>query len=515
MEHYGFLSIIPPVLAIIIAIRTKKVLFALIAGLFFGTLTLNHWNVFSAFISIIRDYVFVQIAEPSQTQSLHNLFIIGAFVAIISASGGSIAFAKKATKKINSRRKGEIAMWLGGIFIWFSDSANSLLVGPVFQSIGDKVKVSREKFAYILDATSSPICALIPIISWGVYIMGLIDSELKALNITNMTSWEIFTGSVPFNFYSWLTLIMVGYIAFTQFDYGPMLRAQRRAESGKLLNDGAVPLRNTKEPDIPEGVEPKAITMILPLIALLTVMFTIFIMNGFPMQKLAGSTIRVGIASGFIVGGIICVLLSLKYKTLTLKKVEVIMFDGMKDMVYLMCVMIFAWAMGSVCKNLGTANYIIDISKGFLDPAFLPLIVFLIGCAMSLATGSSWGPYAILMPIVIPMSFTMGAPLLVTVAAVISGGLFGDHCSPLSDTTLLASMGAACDHMDHFQTQFPYALTAAGVSAVLFLIAGLNENSIVIYPGIVVLFAIIYVFHKFSTKKLDLDQEKAAKAAKA
>ena len=512
MEHYGFLSIIPPLLAIIISIKTKKVLFALISGLFFGTLVLNHWNVGAAFISIIKDYVFAQIAEPSQAQSLHNLLIIGAFVGVITVSGGSIAFAKKATKKINTKRKSEVAMWLGGIFIWFSDSANSLLVGPVFQGIGDKVKVSREKFAYILDATSSPICALIPIISWGVYIMGLIDSELKALNITNMTSWEIFTGSVPYNFYSWLTLIMVGYIAFTQFDYGPMLKAQRRAESGKLLKDGAVPLRNTKEPDLPEGVEPKAMTMTLPLVALLTVMFTIFFMNGFPMKKLEGTTIRVGIASGFVVGGIICILLSLKFKTMTLKKAETAIFDGMKDMVYLMCVMIFAWAMGSVCKNLGTANYIIDLCKDFLNPAFLPLIVFLIGCAMSLATGSSWGPYAILMPIVIPMSYTMGAPLLVTVAAVISGGLFGDHCSPLSDTTLLASMGAACDHMDHFETQFPYALTVAGVCAVLFLIAGFNGNSIVIYPGIAALFIIIYVFHRISVKRLDAKTVKSAEA---
>lgn len=510
MDHYGFLSIIPPILAIIIAIKTKKVLFALMAGLFFGTLTLNHWNVFSAFIAIIRDYVFVQIAEPSQTQSLHNLFIIGAFVAIISASGGSIAFAKKATKKINTRRKSELAMWFGGIFIWFSDSANSLLVGPVFQSIGDKVKVSREKFAYILDATSSPICALIPIISWGVYIMGLIDSELKALNITNMTSWEIFTKSAPFQFYSWLTLLMVGYVAFTQFDYGPMLKAQKRAESGKLLRDGATPLRNTKEPDIPKDVEPKAITMILPIIALLTVMFTIFIINGFPMQKLAGTTIRVGIASGFIVGGIICVLLSLKYKTLTFKKVEGIMFDGMKDMVYLMCVMIFAWSLGSVCKSLGTAYYIIDITNDFLNPAFLPVIVFLVGAAMSLATGSSWGPYAILMPIVIPMSVTMGAPLFVTVASVISGGLFGDHCSPLSDTTLLASMGAACDHIDHFETQFPYALTVAGVSSILFLIAGIKESAVIIFPGIIALFAIVYLFHKISIKKYDKGIEQEA-----
>lgn len=172
-------------------------------------------------------------------------------------------------------------------------------------------------------------------------------------------------------------------------------------------------------------------------------------------------------------------------------------------MVYLMVVMIFAWSLGSLCKNLGTANYIIEATKGFLNPSLLPVIVFIVGALMSLATGSSWGPYAILMPIAIPMSITMGAPLFVTVASVISGGLFGDHCSPLSDTTILASMGAASDHIDHFRTQFPYAVTVAVVSAVLFAIAGFIEKSIIVIPGIIVLAALIFGLHKLSTKKID------------
>lgn len=503
MEHYGFLSIIPPLLAIILSVITKNVVISLLAGLIFGTTVLSGWNPFNGFYVLIKDYVFVQVSDSYNAQSLTNLLIIGAFVAIITQSGGAIAFARKVSRWINSKAKAEAAMWLGGLVIWFSDSANALLVGPVFQSIGDQMKVSREKFAYVLDATASPICALVPIISWGVYIMGLINNELEALGVTSITSWEVFVRAVPFQFYSILTLFMCGYVAFTQFDYGPMLKAQKRAEAGKLLRDGATPLRNTRQVELPEGVEPKLITMVLPLIAMLGIMFFIFVRNGFPFQPLAGPIIRVGIASGFLTGAIICILLSIRYGIMDFKKAQDTLFEGMSGMVYLMVVMIFAWSLGSLCKSLGTANYIIETTKGFLNPSLLPLIVFIVGALMSLATGSSWGPYAILMPIAIPMSVNMGAPLFVTVASVISGGLFGDHCSPLSDTTILASMGAASDHIDHFRTQFPYAVTVAFVSAVLFAIAGFIENSVVVMPGIIALAAIVYLLHKLSINKYE------------
>ncbi len=501
MEHYGFISILPPIIAIILAIKTKNVLFSLFVGLYFGATALAGWNPILGFSNLIPNYIYAQIASDSNVQSLTNLLIIGAFVALIGATGGAAAFARFAGKMINTKRKAELSMWFGGIFVWFSDSANSLLVGPIFQPIGDKYKVSREKFAYVLDATSSPICSLVPIISWGVYIMGLIQVELDALPAYSMTSWDIFVGAVPFQFYSILTLLMVGYVAYTQFDYGPMLAAQKRAEGGLALREGAVPLRNTKEAKLPEGVVPQAKAVLLPLAALLIVMFTVFFMNGFPTASLGGSVIRQGISLGFITGGILAAVISIRSKIFTVKEAETTVFEGMKDMVYLMVLMVFAWSLGSVTKDLGTAYYIMDVTKDFLNPAFLPAIMFIVGCLMSLPTGSSWGPYAILMPIGIPIAIQMGAPVLVTVAAIINGGLFGDHCSPLSDTTLLASMGAACDHIDHFKTQFPYALTVAAVACVMYIFAGLYQSSAILIPGIAVLFVLIYLLHKISLKK--------------
>lgn len=503
MENYGFLSILPPLLAIILSVITKNVVISLFLGIMVGTTVLCGGNLFNGFYVFIKDYVFVQVADSYNAQSLTNLLIIGAFVAIITQSGGALAFARKVSKWINTKAKAEVAMWLGGLFIWFSDSANALLVGPVFQSIGDRLKVSREKFAYILDSTASPICSLVPIISWGVYIMGLINKELEALGITDMTSWDVFVKAVPYQFYSILTLFMCGYVAFTQFDYGPMLQAQMRAESGKLLRDGAVPLRSTRQVELPEGVEPKMITMVLPLLAMLAVMFFIFVRNGFPFQPLKGPIIRVGIACGFLTGAFICIFLSIRYGIMDFKKAQDTLFEGMTGMVYLIVVMIFAWSLGSLCKTLGTANYIIETTKGFLNPSLLPVIVFTVGALMSLATGSSWGPYAILMPIAIPMSINMGAPLFVTVASVISGGLFGDHCSPLSDTTLLASMGAASDHIDHFRTQFPYAVTVAVIAGILFAIAGFSESFIIIIPGAAALAAVVYFLHKQAIKNYE------------
>ena len=212
---------------------------------------------------------------------------------------------------------------------------------------------------------------------------------------------------------------------------------------------------------------------------------------------------KVVVIVSFIIGGIIATIISVKNRIFDLKEAEKTVFNGMKDMVYLMVLMVFAWSLGSACKQLGTAYYIMDVTEGFLNPAYLPAILFIVGACMSLPTGSSWGPYAILMPIGLPIAVTMGAPIFVTVAAIISGGLFGDHCSPLSDTTLLASMGAACDHMDHFKTQFPYALTVAFVSVVMYMIAGFMESAIVIIPGLVILFLLVYMLHKVSLKSAE------------
>ncbi len=502
METYGFLSVLPPLLAIVLSVITKNVLISLFLGLFLGTTILANWNPFNGYFIFLKDFIFQQVTDSYNAQSLVMMLIIGAFVALITRSGASIAFSKKVSRWVNSKAKAETAAFLGGLIIWFSDSANAMLVGPIVQPVCDRMKVSREKLAWALDATASPICSLIPIISWGVYIMGIIAKQFQEMNYTGMTDWQAFIGMIPFQFYAWLALALCGLTCITRWDFGPMLRAELRADTGSLLRDGAKPLRSDKQIEIPEGAEPRVRTMVLAILTLFAVMFFIFIRQGFPFQPLRGPIIRVGIGYGFSAAAFVCIALSIKDKIMTFEKALETILEGMSGMVYMMVVMVFAWSLGSLCGKLGTAKYIVDVTKGFLHPAVVPVVLFFVACAMSLATGSSWGPYAILLPIGIPMSLHLGSPMLVTIASIISGGLFGDHCSPLSDTTILASMGAACDHIDHFRTQFPYALLAAAVSAVLFAIAGFVQVQWLFVVGIAAIVVIQFVIHKWDTARL-------------
>ena len=504
MENFGFLSIIPPLITIVLAIKTKNVLVSLFAGVFFGVLVLANWNPVVALANLVKDYIYVQASEDSNAQSLTNFLIIGGFVTFIETTGGASAFASKITKFVKNKRTAETATFIGGLAIWFSDSANALICGPIFKPLTDSFKTSREKLAYILDSTSTLDAAMIPIISWGVYIMGLIQKELDKFPQIEMSSWDVFVQAIPFQFYSILSLFMIGFVCITQFDFGPMLVAQKRAaEEGKLLRDGAVPLGGETIVELREGVVPQAKTVVVPLLVMVCVTFAVFIANGFPKVSMPGIVIRQGIALGFIIGAIVCAIISITQKILTPKECEDAVLSGMKNMMSLIVLMIFSWSLGSVCTALGTAYYIIEATQDFLNPAFLPVILFVIGTVMSFASGSSWGTFAVMIPIGFPMAITMGAPLLVTVASIIGGGLVGDHFSPVSDTNILASMAAGCDHMDHFRTQMPYALVAASVGAVLYIISGFYQNAFIVIPGIAALYVIIYVLHKFSLNKIN------------
>lgn len=467
-------------------------------------------NPYEGGITILQDWVFPNVSDSTNAQSMVMLVVVGGFTELITRSGSGLAFTNVVTKGLNSRSKCETTMWLSGLFIWFTDLGNSLIIGPIFEKVGDKVKVSREKFAYILDCTTSPICALVPIVGFGIYIMGLIDVELEAAGLANETSWDLFLSSAPFNFYTVLTLVMCGYMAITQFDFGPMLKAQNRAKyEGKLLNDGSVPMRRTQEITQPEGVEPKMSTMLAPIALLLVVIFLEMFRHGFPFEPIDGTVTRTAIMWGFLLATVLLVILCIKNKVMTFKECMSTMQKGWEGMMYMLVVLTLAWALGSGCKAVGTAAYMVQITSGFLNPALLPVLLFIIGAVMSLATGTSWGTMAILMPIAFPMAIAMGVSLPVVIGAVVSGGLFGDHISPISDTTIMASMGAACDHIDHFETQAPYGFVCALVSAIGFLIGGFMNSWTVLLISTVILFVLIFVLHKIDMKRFGVPKEAA------
>lgn len=458
MENYGLLSILPPLLTIILAIVTKNVLVSLFTGIFLGVSILFKGNIFLALPALFRDVLFVQAADGYNASVMVLVLFIGGMVMLVSNSGGAAALAVHATKRVDSKRRAILAAWLAGLAIWFSDFANAMLVGPIFQPITDKLRVSREKLAWIVDATSAPVCMLVPLSGFGVFGMSCIEKEFANYQI-NMPVWETFLSTIPYQFYCLGALFLIPLIAYLNIDFGPMAKAEERTSTtGALHWPGAQPMGLEKTPDFPENATPRMSLVIIPICTIFIVFFAILIANGFPYKRTLGVNIRTGLTTGYFLGGMFCFALMVKYKIQSFKGTFDMYISGMKGNLFLVLVLLFAWSLSSVCKQLGTANYIVQAMQGNFPAWLVAPMLFIAGCVISFATGTSYGTFAILMPIAIPMANTLGAPLIPTIAAVFSGGIFGDHCSPISDTTILSSMGAGCDHIEHVRTQLPYAM---------------------------------------------------------
>lgn len=496
---YGFLSLVPIILAIVLAVAFKNVVLALFASVFIGVLILVGGSPITAVTSMISDYFFMQLQDSYNAGVLVLLVFIGGFIALMEKSGGAAAFANKVSKVINNRFKVQLAAWLGGILVFFSDLGTPLIVGPVFEPLFDKLRVSREKLAWILDSTSSPVAVLVPFIGWGVYIMGLIQKEYQALNIAE-SDWTAFIRSIPFNIYSILAVIMVPLVAFTGFEFSSMAKAEKRMqETGERYFEGSKPMRAPADEGI---VESKPILIGLPLLVLLVTMFGILLPLGFPFQKVPGSAFRTALSTGYLFAAIVLMIMMVMYKVNTFDETFSIYTKGMSRMTNIAIILILAWSLSAVTKELKTSEYIIQLTQGNLPAFLLPGVVFLIGAILSFATGSSWGAYAIMMPLVIPTAIAINSPIYVCIGAILAGGMFGDHCSPISDTTILSSTGASCDHVDHVKTQLSYALLNGSVSFIGFIIAGLTGSPLALVVSIILQVILVIVASKFRGIKI-------------
>lgn len=491
MEHLGFLSLIPIIITVIIAIKYRNIILALFLGVFIGVLFLVGGNPIAATTTLVKEYLFSTLADSYNAGVIILLAFIGGFVALIEKSGGASAFAKSASKVVNTRAKAQIFTWFGGIIVFFSELGTPLIVGPIFEPLYDKMKVSREKLAWILDTTASPVSVLVPFIGWGVYSMGLIQKEFEALNIVE-TDWTAFIKAIPFQFYPILSIIMVPLVAYSGYEFSAMAKAEKRTrDTGKIYWDSSKPMREYQAVETAnENVSP--IVVWLPLTIMFVTLFALLMPHGFPFNKVAGSMFRTALITGYLYGSIALIALMAYYKVKTPSESINIYFKGMSKMTDVVVILILAWALGSVGKELGTANYIIQIAQGNIPAWLVPALVFLIGSIVSFSTGTSWGTFAIMMPLAIPMAVSLGAPLHVCIGAVLSGGLFGDHCSPISDTTILASTGAGCDHIDHVKTQIPYAAINGAVAFVGYIVAGFNENISILF-GVIALMIVSYL----------------------
>jgi len=501
MEHMGIVSLIPPIIAVILAMITKNVIVSLFSGVFIGVLILAGGNPLEATMQTIETYIYPRLGDGYNTGVLVLLFFIGGFVALMENSGGGAALAQASIKYIKSRAKAQIGAWIGGIIIFFSDLGTPLIVGPVFEKVFDKLKVSREKLAWIIDSTSSPVAVLIPFIGWGVYIMGLIKNEFDLLNITD-SEFDTFVQVIPFQFYAILAVIMIPLVTFTKFDFGPMAKAERRIqETGSLYWPDSKPLR---KPDQTEKYTngSKAILIWLPLLVLFLTLFGLLISFGFPFEQVPGNEFRISLTTAYLFAAVTIMILMIGFKIKKFGEAFEIYTSGMQKMAYVAVTLVLAWALGTLLSDMGTAMFIVEMVQGNIPVFIIPAILFVVGAIMSLASGTSWGTFAIMMPIAIPMAVGLDAHLLVCIAAVLSGGMFGDHTSPISDTTLLSSTGAGADHIDHVKTQLPYAILNATVTFIGFIVAGITGSAWTLLLAIALLVFAVYVLSKMDKKRL-------------
>lgn len=492
MEHYGFLSLLPPILAILFAIKTRQVFVSLLFGIWLGWVILSGGNFIDGSNATIQALVDV-FKDSGNTRTIMFSCLVGALIAFIQRSGGVAGFVKVINnfldrleqKKIGKSRKTvQLFAWATGTAIFVESSINALTVGAIYRPIFDKLKIPREKLAYIADSISAPTCILIPLNAWGAYIMGLIAAQ----GFENPLG--VLVKAFPFNFYPMLAVAMVLFIILSQKDFGPMKKAEKRArEEGKVLRDGAVPLISSDvvAMEKKDNVKEKAINMILPIAVMVGMMPLMLLYTGwgevenissfkwyeqifFAIGKGSGSTaVLYSVLTSIIVGSI----LYMSQKIFTFAETIELIFKGISGLIPLALLMMLAFAIGTVCRELGTGIYTAELSKEWLSPNFVPVIVFLVACFIAFSTGTSWGTFAIMLAIGIPMAQTLDANVYLTIAAALGGGVFGDHCSPISDTTIIASMASASDHIDHVKTQLPYALIAGAIAALMYLILGI------------------------------------------
>jgi Na+/H+ antiporter NhaC len=492
MEHYGFWSLLPPVLAIILAIKTRQVFVSLLFGIWLGWVILSGGNLIDGSNATIQALVDV-FKDGSNTRTIMFSCLVGALIAFIQKSGGVNGFVNVINrfltylenKKVGKSRKiVQILAWATGTSIFVESSINVLTVGAIFRPIFDKLKIPREKLAYIADSISAPTCILIPLNAWGAYIMGLIAAQ----GFDNPLA--VLIKAFPFNFYPMLAMAAVLFIIFSQKDFGPMKKAEERAKKeGKVIRDGAVPLISSDvvAMEMKQGVKEKAINMIIPIAVMVGMMPLMLLYTGwsqvenissfawyeqlfFAIGKGSGSTaVLYSVLASIITGSI----LYISQKIFTFSETIDLIFKGISGLIPLALLMMLAFAIGTVCRELGTGMYTAELSKQWLSPNFVPVIVFLVACFIAFSTGTSWGTFAIMLAIGIPMAQSLEANVYLTIAAALGGGVFGDHCSPISDTTIISSMASASDHIDHVKTQLPYALTAGAITALLYLILGI------------------------------------------
>lgn len=500
-------ALLPPIIAIGLALITKEVYSSLFIGILVGSLLYANFNFEATINHMFIDGFVGALSEPWNVGILLFLVLLGAIVSLMNKAGGSAAFGQWASKHIKSRLGAQLATVFLGILIFIDDYFNCLTVGSVMRPVTDKFGVSRAKLSYLIDSTAAPICIIAPISSWAAAVAGFAHGS-------GMNGIELFIRAIPYNMYAILTIVMMLTLSIGKFDYGPMARFERNAARGDLFTTGEHIVSDSFDEKVSD--KGKVWDLLLPVIVLIVACVIGMIYSGdfflrgsdaymnF-VEAFANSDASVGLVFGSFAGLIFTIIYMLCRRVLNFKQAMESIPDGFKAMVPAIMILTCAWTLKIITDSLGAASYIEVIVKGsasgFMN--FLPAIIFLVAIGLAFATGTSWGTFGILIPIVIKAFGGFGSELtVIAISACMAGAVCGDHCSPISDTTIMASAGGQCNHIDHVSTQLPYALTVAAVSFITYIAAGFIQNAIITMAiGIVLMVGLLLLIRIGAKKK--------------
>ncbi|MGR5061767.1 Na+/H+ antiporter NhaC family protein [Photobacterium sp. DNB22_13_2] len=491
---HSAISLLPPLVALGLAILTRRVLVSLGVGVLLGAFLLTDFSVggTASYIGTTVKGLFIEDgAINSWNMSIVAfLILLGMTTALLTLSGGTRAFAEWAQTKIKSKRGAKLLAAFLGVFIFVDDYFNSLAVGSISRPVTDRFYVSRAKLAYILDSTAAPMCVLMPASSWGAYIITLIGGILASHGVTEYTPLGAFVQLAPMNFYAVFALLMVFVVAWFQIDVGPMKKHELEASHCRGFDEGDSDSRAkdlNDELEIEESKNGRVADLIMPIVTLIVATFFFMIFTGY--QALAADGLAFSVLGAFentdvgmslVYGGLvgfIAALIPVIRQRIPMADVSSTLWIGAKSMFGAILILLFAWSIGNVISDMATGKYLSTMVEGNISPMLLPAILFLLAGVMAFSTGTSWGTFGIMLPIAGDLAAATDIMLMLPMlGAVLAGSVFGDHCSPISDTTILSSTGARCHHIDHVSTQLPYALSMAVVSTIGFLVLGFTSS---------------------------------------
>ena len=493
-----FWALVPPIVAIGLALITKEVYSSLFVGIFVGALFYSGFTFEGTVTHIFQGGIISVLSDSYNVGILVFLVILGAMVCLMNKAGGSAAFGRWASTHIRGSVGAQLSAVLLGILIFIDDYFNCLTVGSVMRPVTDKHNVSRAKLAYIIDATAAPVCTIASISSWAAAVTGFVEGE---------DGLSIFVRAIPYNFYALLTIVMMISMVLMRFEFGPMAKHEANAKKGDIFTTRSAVYASAE--DVAENPRGRVIDMLVPIFSLIVCCVIGMIYTGGFFEgadfvtAFSNSDASVGLALGSFFGIVITIVFYMIRRVLSFKEAMDCLPEGFKAMVPAILILTFAWSLKAMTDSLGAADYVAAAMQSAAGGLMklLPAIIFLVGCGLAFATGTSWGTFGILIPIVVAV-FENSNPelMIISISACMAGAVCGDHCSPISDTTIMASAGAQCDHVTHVSTQLPYAALAAAVSFVTYIVAGFVQSAWIALPvGIILMLGTLFIARAVST----------------